>query len=103
MLAVNGLLEATDVKFKDELALLVPIERWQRAASLARTKGRNATKEVSELSGMIKLRNEDLKTLHLQRDEALQKTESLRLAFEEARQSASVKFNDCHQRQANMI
>ena len=91
--AVNGLLEATDVKFKDELALIVPIERWQRAASLSRSKGRNAAKEVTELNGMIKLRNEDLKALRVQRDQALEKTKTLRLAVAQAQQSANVKFS----------
>ena len=86
--AINGLLEATDVKFKDELAFIVPIETWQDAATLARAKARNATKAVTELNGMIKLREEDFTGLQTQRDQALEKTEIRRLAFAEKQKAA---------------
>ncbi|KAI2510628.1 calcineurin-like phosphoesterase-like protein [Fragilaria crotonensis] len=85
---VNGLLEATDLKFKDDLAFIVPVDLWQRAATLARAKARDATKVVTELGGMTKLREHDLAALQVQRDEALERKEILRLALEEKRKSA---------------
>ena len=90
---VNGLLEATDSKFKDDLAFIVPVDLWQRATSLARAKARDAAKAVTELSGMTKLREQDLTALHLLRHEALKKKEVLRLAFEAKRQSAQEQLD----------
>ena len=57
--ALNELLEATDAKFKEELSLTVRLELWQAAATLARTKGREATKKQNELEGMVNLRTDD--------------------------------------------
>ena len=90
---INGLLEATDVKFKDELALVVPVDLWQRAATLVRAKARNSTKTVTELGGMTKLREKDLMALQVQRDDALKKRDIRQLAFEEKRLTAQEKFN----------
>ena len=89
---VNGLLEATDAKLKDELALVVPVDLWQRAATLARTKARILTTAVTELGGMTKLREKDLLALQVQRDEALKKRHVPRLAFEEKRLIAEERF-----------
>ncbi len=57
---LNGLLESTDAKLKDELSLIVPLEVWQEASTLARTKSRALSKEVSEIEGMLSVRNKDL-------------------------------------------
>ena len=61
--AINDLLEATDAKLKEELSLVTPLELWQAAAKLSRTKGREATKLESELQGKIALRAEDIEKL----------------------------------------
>lgn len=58
--AINGLLEATDTKLKDELSLIVSLKIWQDGASMARKKGRLLSKKVSELDGMLHIREKDL-------------------------------------------
>lgn len=61
--AINGLLEATDAKLKEELSLIVPLKIWQDAATQARKKGRELSKEVSEINGMICIRENDIKSI----------------------------------------
>ena len=61
--AMNGLLEATDAKLKEELSLILPLGLWQDAASLGRLKSRESNKRAAELNGMISLRAEDVETL----------------------------------------
>ena len=68
--AMNGLLEATDAKFKEELALVVPLSVWQQGATVARAKSRDASKKSAEFEGMIRLRSSDVEDLMNQRDEA---------------------------------
>ena len=75
---MNGLLESTDTKLKDELSLLVPLSLWQDAATRARTKSRNASKRVSELKGMVSLRTDDLKKLEEKQRAAANTAESKR-------------------------
>jgi DNA repair exonuclease SbcCD ATPase subunit len=58
--ALNGLLDATDSKLKDELSLVVPLSFWQNAVSVSRKKGRDAVKRGAELDGMNTVRAEDL-------------------------------------------
>jgi hypothetical protein len=58
--ALNGLLDATDSKLKDELSLVVPLSFWQDAVSVSRKKGRMAAKKGAELDGMNAVRTEDL-------------------------------------------
>ena len=60
---MNDLLEATDTKLKDELSLVVPLDLWQQANSIARLKSRQAKKKVDEFEGMIRLRKSDVDTL----------------------------------------
>ena len=61
--ALNGLLEATDGKFKDELSLIVALKIWQDAATYTRKKGRALSSKVLELSGMISIREKDIETI----------------------------------------
>jgi DNA repair exonuclease SbcCD ATPase subunit len=68
--ALNGLLEATDAKLKDELSLLVPLGLWQDIATLARAKARESGKRASEFNGMISMRAEDVEKLSLRRNQA---------------------------------
>eukprot|EP00980_Cylindrotheca_fusiformis_P009810 scaffold2157_cov111-Cylindrotheca_fusiformis.AAC.4 len=72
---MNDLLESTDAKFKEDLSLLVPLELWQRASSLARKKSRDAKTTASELNGMIKLRTEDVGKLRSRKEQAEEKLE----------------------------
>jgi len=85
---INGLLEATDVKFKEELAYIVPLEVWQRAAATARAKSRQFSRNETELKGMIKLREEDLKEIELRRDHSLRKVEERRIIYTEKKTAA---------------
>jgi len=80
---INGLLEATDVKFKDELAYIVPLELWQQAASRSRTKSRELSKDEAKLKGMIALREEDLQELRIRRDHSREKVEKRRSIYKE--------------------
>jgi DNA repair exonuclease SbcCD ATPase subunit len=74
--AINELLECTDGKLKDELSLVVPLGLWQDAATLARSKSREAGKVASELNGMITLRSEDVEKLSRRRDRAEEEAET---------------------------
>lgn len=74
--SMNGLLEATDAKLKDELSLLVPIHLWQEAAALARKRQRSASTRASELAGMLSLRESDVKDLSERVEAARQSAES---------------------------
>lgn len=74
---MNGFLEATDAKFKDELSLVVPLSVWQSAATRARKESRDASKKVSELDGMISVRTDDLREAF---DSLLREEEQERLA-----------------------
>jgi DNA repair exonuclease SbcCD ATPase subunit len=80
--AMNDLLESTDAKFKEELSLLVPLELWQKATSLARKKSRDAKTSASELNGMIKMRAEDVDKLRGRTDQAGQKLQEKKAALE---------------------
>lgn len=59
----NGLLESTDGSLKDELSLIVPLVLWQETSTLARTKARALSKEVSEIEGMLAVRNNDVEAI----------------------------------------
>jgi DNA repair exonuclease SbcCD ATPase subunit len=61
--AMNGLLEATDAKLKDELGSIVALSVWQQAAQKARSKTRSYSKQLSELDGMLSIRQKDLDIL----------------------------------------
>mmetsp|Transcript_15254 Transcript_15254/g.28717 ORF Transcript_15254/g.28717 Transcript_15254/m.28717 type:complete len:1362 (+) Transcript_15254:108-4193(+) len=65
---INGLLEASDAKLKDELSIIVPLDIWQDGAARARKKGRDLLKTVSELDGMILIRQRDIETLRAKHD-----------------------------------
>jgi DNA repair exonuclease SbcCD ATPase subunit len=65
---LNGLLEASDVKFKDELSHVVPLEIWQHASSDARKQARNLAKRISESDGKISIRQGDLRVIEHRRD-----------------------------------
>jgi len=67
---MNGLLEATDAKLKEELSIIVPLNIWQDAAARARKQGRALSKRVSELDGMIAIRSNDLESVTKKRDHA---------------------------------
>ena len=61
--ALNGLLEATDAKFKEELSLIVSLKTWQDVGTRARKKARALSKTVSELDGMIAIRAKDVEAI----------------------------------------
>jgi len=56
---MNGLLEATDSKLKEELSLVLPLALWQKATERARSNKRMALKTISELDGMLAIRHRD--------------------------------------------
>ena len=90
---MNDLLEATDAKLKEELALIVPLDMWQLAATTARAKTRQARKKGDEINGMIQLRKEDVRQAsdRLRRSEALQQEKNERYA--EAKKRATEELN----------
>ena len=90
--ALNELLEATDAKFKEELSLVVPLELWQSASTLARTKSRKAKKTASELSGMIRIRMEDADKMQLRRDDAKEKLNARRVSLEQVREEYELEM-----------
>jgi len=61
--AMNGLLEATDAKLKEELSVIVPLELWQSAASISRSKARSLFADASKYQAMHSMRAKDVDTL----------------------------------------
>ena len=61
--AMNGLLETTDARLKEELSVIVPLELWQSAASIARSKGRSLLADASKYQAMHSLRSKDVDAL----------------------------------------
>lgn len=82
--AMNGLLEATDIKFKEELSLLVPLSLWQQGATTARAKSREAANKSAEYEGMIRLRSSDVEELRHRRDEAEWSLATKQFQFDDA-------------------
>ena len=68
--SMNDLLEATDARLKDELSLIVPLDLWQEASSIARARARDAKKRSDELEGMKRLRTMDAQDLSKKVDAA---------------------------------
>lgn len=60
---MNGLLESTDTKLKEELSLVVPLELWQDAVSHCRAKARDASKNGAQIEGMLQVRTGELSKL----------------------------------------
>lgn len=61
--AMNGLLEASDTKLKEELSLIAPIDIWQEATTTARSKSRALSIKSTEIDGMIAIKKTDLNIL----------------------------------------
>lgn len=91
--AMNELLESTDGRLKDELSLVVPLGKWQNAATLTRAKSRKAGKETAELNGMITLRTEDVQKLFARKNEAEEtlKNKQKQLDITQAQVDAEIK------------
>ena len=85
---LNGLLESTDAKLKEELALVVPLSAWQEASLLARSKSRDAAKESSALQGKISLREQDLQVLETKLQAANKEANARRKEFQEVERRA---------------
>ena len=69
---LDGLLEASDTKIKEELALVVPLSNWQRLTQEARKIAREASKEVDRLLGKIDLRMSDKNALEIKYNSSLE-------------------------------
>jgi len=67
---LNDLLDSADTRFKDELALLVPLATWQEVLAVARKRGRDCEKRINELQGMISIRQTDLSKIIFRQDAA---------------------------------
>ena len=78
---MNGLLEASDAKLKEELSIIVPLDVWQDGATVARRLGRDLSKLVSELDGMISIREKDFETLKVKYENAEKMAASKRETF----------------------
>jgi DNA repair exonuclease SbcCD ATPase subunit len=90
--ALNDLLEATDAKFKDELSLVVPLDLWQKASSLARKKSREAKKRSAELTGMIRMRSEDIEKLYFRRAQSEEKLNIKKSEFSKLQEQYDLKM-----------
>jgi DNA repair exonuclease SbcCD ATPase subunit len=81
--SMNGLLEATDAKLKEELSLVVPLALWKQGTTLARARSRNVSKKAAEFGVMVSLRSSsDLEELIKHRDEAKMKAAAQQVSFE---------------------
>ena len=85
----DGLLEASDVRFKEELSLVVPLDVWRGAASTARSAAREEAGRSAELGGMISLRRGDV--------------EAMRGRVETAREEADARLVEYERMEAEMI
>ncbi len=85
--SIGGLLEASDAKLKDELSQLVSLDIWQHAASLARSKQREQLRKITEIDGMISLREKDEKVAHEKSLLAKIENERRQAILDEARMS----------------
>ncbi len=63
-------MEASDAKLKEELSIIVPLKLWQDAAARARKQGRHLSKRVSELDGMVLIRNQDTDKINMRLEKA---------------------------------
>jgi len=91
---MNGLLEATDAKLKEELSIVVPLNIWQDAATKARKTGRALSKKASELDGMISIRNRDLEVMTNKRDYAENAVTAKRKAFIEMEEQIKKRIEE---------
>jgi hypothetical protein len=53
--AMNGLLEATDARLKEELSLVIPLNIWQEGVSIACANSREALEKSSGFEIMVRL------------------------------------------------
>jgi len=89
--AINGLLEASDTKFKEELALVVPVKVWQEAAASARKQTKGALENATRLDGMSQLRQNDLHRAAAQQKKLQELLDDMLLKSESRRKAASLK------------
>ncbi|KAG7352086.1 SMC domain containing protein [Nitzschia inconspicua] len=82
---MNDLLEATDAKLKEELSLVVPVDLWQTAATIARARTRDAKKQYDVLEGMKRVRSGDIENLERKIDEAKATRDEKFLRFKKAK------------------
>lgn len=94
---LNGLLESTDSKLKDELSLIVPLAVWQEASALARAKSRILSKEVSEIEGMLSVRTEDFKVISNRLNAAKANLDSANNAFQDREQHLRKRIDELSQ------
>jgi hypothetical protein len=60
---MNRLLESTDARLKEELALLLPMSHWQEAASRSRARARMSEAHMAALDAQISMRQSDVMKL----------------------------------------
>ncbi|KAL7465286.1 hypothetical protein ACHAXS_005613, partial [Conticribra weissflogii] len=89
--ALDGLLETTDAKFKEELSHLLSLDIWQQAATHSRSKQREMMHEVAKIDGMIALRMQDLEQATEKLSKSKQTLDKRKTEIELARESAREK------------
>lgn len=82
--SINGLLEATDSQWKEELALVVPLDVWKESSSAARKNAKAQKDNASKYEGMVVLREEDNNVM-------AQRCESARSAMKERKTELETK------------
>jgi hypothetical protein len=95
---MNGLLEATDARLKEELSLVIPLNIWQEGVSIARANSREVLEKSSEFEIMVRLQSGDFDDLVKRRDDAEAKRSIQQVAFE--RMEAQIKDQICQLRES---
>lgn len=82
--ALNGLLEASDGKLKEELSLVTPLSVWQVGATTARTMSRTYAENSTSFEAQILLRRSDLEKMDKKLFEVESKLEHRKLESQNA-------------------
>jgi DNA repair exonuclease SbcCD ATPase subunit/DNA repair exonuclease SbcCD nuclease subunit len=90
---LNDLLDSSDTRFKEELAILVPLDTWQEALVVSRKRARESDRRVAELDGMLSIRQEDLAKLCSRISEAKDRYEKAKVQYERVVESLTIELD----------
>jgi DNA repair exonuclease SbcCD ATPase subunit/DNA repair exonuclease SbcCD nuclease subunit len=93
---LNDLLGATDARFKEELALLVPLITWQEVLALTRRLVRECEKKSAEIEGKLAIRTDDLAKYQEKTRQANETYLVVAREFEELEESLSPQLGEMH-------
>ena len=90
---LNGLLEASDVKLKEELSQIVNLEVWQQASQVARQNAKDMSKSIAELDGMIRIRKADFASVKMRFEAAKEKLEEAYTLYRKRQQELDFQLS----------